>query len=384
MMTTESKSTPPKLISVQILRAFGVSAIIFAHIGIAIFNTVFVGTDINPEWTNYLYGCRSTLDMFFVFSGFMMVYIAHAGFAKNGTVSQFLAFRLSRIVPIYWIYTALAIALTYLLQQTPLLDGTGFQMLTLQAIWKSLFFIPYENNMLPVENVDGITMYPILVVGWTLNYEIQFYLLFALCMLFRMRAGLILLTGLVAALSAAHKFCPPEMLELYFWTSPILWKFVIGAWVGYAYVRGVRFPKIPLSVVIPVSLAAFIALFGLYSNNIHPDSAGFHVVTCILCAVIAVGMVLTRLEHAKAPNWVVQIGDASYSTYLSHIFIVIAAYAGLYMTGSPSLAEALCVGVVVYALALYVGDMSYRKLEVPIMTFFRGLYTRKKSSVSAH
>lgn len=378
MNTPATKS--PKLISVQILRAFGVSAIICAHIGIAIFNTAFVGTDINPGWTNYLYGCRSTIDMFFVFSGFIMVYIAHAGFAKNGTVAQFLIFRLSRIVPIYWGYTGLAVFLTFLLQQSPVLEGTGFQYLSWEAIWKSLLFIPYENNMLPVENVDGITIYPLLVVGWTLNYEIQFYLLFALCMLFRMRTGLILLTCIIALLSVGHKFCPPDYLELYFWTSPILWKFIIGAWVGYFYVNGIRFPNIPPSVVTVVCLLAFGIMFGMYSNNIHPDTIGFHAATSVLCAIIAVGMVLTRLEHLKAPDWVVQIGDASYSTYLSHIFIVIAAYAILYMAGSPSVPEAVCVGAIVYALSLYIGNVSYQKLELPIMNFFRSLYKKKQQA----
>lgn len=367
-----------KLMAVQIFRALGVSLIVFAHIAIAFVNSVYTNTEVTPDWIKYLYGCRSAIDMFFVFSGFIMVYIAHEGFAKKETPIKFLFFRLTRIVPIYWIYTLLALFFGFLIQNSNLQEGIGVQSPSFETFWKSFLFIPYVNTLLPIANVDGIMAYPALVVGWTLNYEIFFYILFAFCMRFSLFKGLLTLSGITVMLTVAHQFCPTTLVPLYFWTSPILWKFIIGTWIGYLFSKNIRFNKIPFWLAALFCVIAFMGLFFLYVDYAHTDNLFFNVSSGLLATFLTAGIALTKLEHATAPDWVIKIGDASYSTYLSHFFVVAMTFAPLYVFTNPSPLAGLLVGGVVFIFALYCGHMSYTKLELPLMNFFRQRYKQKK------
>lgn len=375
-----SHPTPalPQLVSVQVVRAIGISVIIIAHISMAILNTVYPDADTQVGWVKYIYGCRSAIDMFFVFSGFIMVYIANRGFSVKGAAAKFFLFRLTRIIPVYWFYTFLAVALAFFIHAIGLQEGAGLERPSLVALLKSLFFIPYASSMLPVTNVDGITAYPALLVGWTLNYEIFFYIIFAFCMRFTLLKGLLALSAITSVLTIAHTICPPAYVPLYFWTAPVMWKFVIGTWVGYLYVTNVRFKKIPSWLATVFCAVLYAGLFLLYVDNLHPDSLYFHVMSGALTALISAAIVLTQLEQAKAPKFLVHIGDASYATYLSHYFIVVLFYVPFYIFLNPNIYLSICAGILVYALALYCGHLSYLKLELPSVNYFREIYYRRK------
>ena len=88
---------------------------------------------------------------------------------------QFLLNRALRIVPAYWFYTALMAMLLLACSQ-----WMPHQAFTWPHLLLSLLFIPAENP-------GGYGLYPTLNVGWTLNYEMFFYLLFSLVFLVRQR-----------------------------------------------------------------------------------------------------------------------------------------------------------------------------------------------------
>src|SRR5687768_6729717 len=98
--------------------------------------------------------------LFFVISGFIMVAVTGEG---KFSASDFLRRRFIRIVPMYGAATLLAAALALFAPQlfkTTVYDGAELVM--------SLLFIPFYN---PVSG--GI--HPLYKLGWTLNYEIFFY-----------------------------------------------------------------------------------------------------------------------------------------------------------------------------------------------------------------
>ena len=105
-----------------------------------------------------LYSLASGVDLFFVISGFIMVYSSEDLFGARGAWRTFLTRRLVRIVPLYWLTTAITI---------PLMSLT----VDWQSLLGSYFFIPYRAPSNAIVPLHG--------VGWTLNLEMFFYVIFA-------------------------------------------------------------------------------------------------------------------------------------------------------------------------------------------------------------
>src|SRR5229473_1548571 len=107
----------------------------------------------------------SGVDIFFVISGFIMLVIT-AG--KEVTPAEFIRQRVIRVVPLYWLTTLLMLGCAVVVP-------TAFKTLQFSpaAVAKSLLFVPYDSLSFPGH------AWPVLVPGWTLNYEMFFYGLFA-------------------------------------------------------------------------------------------------------------------------------------------------------------------------------------------------------------
>lgn len=156
------------------------------------------------------------IHLFFTLSGFMMWSIA-----GNGGIRPlpFLLGRIRRIVPMYWIATAVAVGSTYVV------PGFFYQATRqVPMILKSLFFIPQFG-------VDG-GVFPVLFQGWTLQYEMYFYALFALCLLAPRRGRLRLLSTIFVALAAAGMVFKPQAPGLHTYTDPICLEFLAGVLVA--------------------------------------------------------------------------------------------------------------------------------------------------------
>jgi peptidoglycan/LPS O-acetylase OafA/YrhL len=102
--------------------------------------------------------------VFFVISGFIMVHISWDDFGRRAASVGFLRRRIIRIVPLYWLATLAALAYHNV-------SATHGAHAGLSDLVFSLAFIPYSGD-------DG--WHPILPGGWTLNYEMMFYVFFAL------------------------------------------------------------------------------------------------------------------------------------------------------------------------------------------------------------
>ena len=107
------------------------------------------------------------MQIFFVISGFIMVMTT---MRRPITPAAFLQHRIIRVVPTYWILTSVA---TVLLMAGLHILGQG-GVAPVQLL-KSLAFVPDFT-------AEASMRLPVLFVGWTLNYEMMFYVLFALCL----------------------------------------------------------------------------------------------------------------------------------------------------------------------------------------------------------
>jgi peptidoglycan/LPS O-acetylase OafA/YrhL len=162
------------------------------------------------------------VDMFFVISGFIMLVTT---WDKPVGPAEFMRHRIRRIVPLYWLATSLmvigAIAAPFM-----------FKMLKwdVVALAKSLLFIPYENL-----SFRG-TISPLLVPGWSLNYEMFFYVLFALLLCVGRGWRVPLMVGVLAVLVTAGCIWHPTSAPLQVYTNPVILEFAAGMILGRLWV----------------------------------------------------------------------------------------------------------------------------------------------------
>jgi exopolysaccharide production protein ExoZ len=291
-----------QLLSIQYLRAIAALSVLVTH---------------TLQWPLHelnmylLKTGRMGVEIFFVISGFIITTIAGDG-RFNPRV--FLARRAHRIVPTYWsatlLITVLAIALPSQFRTT---------VPTIEGFLKSLLFIP---SLEPKA--------PLLLLGWTLNFEVFFYLVFA--SLFFLTSGVrtIVLLGFFALLVGIGQFATGLTHVEAIYTSPSLIGFCLGTILAQAYRLGwVAW----LGEHLPRALVAapFCLLLAFYV--IDWDSADsiplWKHVLMSFCA-LSIGLLALHREtqnqvaHLKPLHY---LGDASYSIYLFHIFAVAGIWA---------------------------------------------------------
>ncbi|WP_158811924.1 acyltransferase [Beijerinckia sp. L45] len=248
------------------------------------------------------------VDLFFVISGFVMVYASHDLFARPQAARLFLTRRIARIVPIYWLVTSLFLVV---MAGSHVLSSAAP---TFGEIVKSYLFIPY----LPQ---GGDMMQPVYKLGWTLNYEMFFYVVFTGTLVLPQRAAVAAIAAAFSALVALGLWLAPAPGVLAFWSHPIVLEFVLGAVVALAYRDGLRFPPVAAGGLLLAGLCGFAAttLLGLDAHGLlRPLLWG------LPAALIFVGSVLSlaRLPSWPVVGWLVGLGDASYAIYLLHPLIV--------------------------------------------------------------
>jgi len=268
-----------------------------------------------PWFKDWEWG-RSGVDLFFLISGFIMVYTTRNMDHGIRTTLRFLGRRFIRIAPPYWILTTVAVAISVL---APAM--TDYRP-SLGHIVASYSFIPWLD-------LRGFAEPPVRV-GWSLNFEAFFYLVFGLALLLPRRwlpatlliwATTSVLVGVV--IGAAGPI--PAMLA-----SPLLLEFVAGAMIACLWLQGRILPFWQASIAVVVGFAAIYELDRFVPD--WPEAVKFGIPSVLILAG-AVGIE----RHIRFPERSVleSLGNWSYSIYLTHVL---------------SLA---CFGKIIVALRLY-------------------------------
>lgn len=244
------------------------------------------------------------VDLFFVLSGFVM-WITTAD--RNMTPFDFYQRRVKRIVPLYWTVTIAAAMVALFAPQ--LLKSTKFAADHFVA---SLFFVPWTNPAMPAGNV--IT--PVVIPGWTLNYEMYFYLIFGALLLVRqsLRAGALL--AILALVFVACQLAPDTFVAAQFYREPVVFEFAAGVLVGQLYLAGFRFPEPFAWFLIAAALAVLLV------NDAMDLTVTRLWIYGLPATVILAGIVSINFVIKKPVIWLKYLGDASYSIYLTHIFVL--------------------------------------------------------------
>ncbi|WP_237481709.1 acyltransferase family protein [Lichenibacterium dinghuense] len=329
---------PSPLVSLQVLRAAAALMVLLHH----------AGHEADLRATDGAFGLDRFFDLgfgvhlFFVISGFIMLLTAR-GFGSGRGALVFMARRVVRVVPLYWLLTSATLLVAA--ASPHLLNGASGG-----AAWVAGSYL-----FIPVARGDG-TLNPVLGQGWTLDYEMFFYVLFALAMVLPRRAALPALALALVALVALGRLVAPPFAAAAVWTDGLLLEFLLGLGVGLAAERGVHLRPRAAAAVVGAGVGAAVAL-GPWTGRF--DALGPALREGVPAALIVAGCVLgPRWRGASAVAALALIGDASYSLYLSHPFAVRllgVAWTAAIPAGAPPvlfLASA-CAAAVLGALALH-------------------------------
>ncbi|GJD61490.1 hypothetical protein MPEAHAMD_1633 [Methylobacterium frigidaeris] len=243
------------------------------------------------------------VDVFFVISGFIIVHAAAPLHGRAEARRIFLAHRIARVVPLYWLATTLALALAWL---RPGLVGAGAEgPATLAASY--LFW--------PMARTDG-TVQPLYSLGWTLNYEMAFYALFALALPWGRRQAILGVLALLAGLVAIGRVAVPLPVPLAFWSDPIVLEFACGVALALVRQEGLRLPG-PARLALAITGLALLSLAG--EAPALPRCVAWGGPATLLVAAAALGPAGAASPRLRPA---VILGDASYALYLAHPFVV--------------------------------------------------------------
>ena len=319
----------------------------------------------------------SGVDLFFVISGFIMVYVTGQVLPRPMTSLAFLFARAARIYPLWWFFAGLMMAYFYVTYGVPLDPGRSLgqgdfiRENPVQHLFLSLALLPQ-----PAIPVYGL--------GWTLVHEMHFYLVFALIILLPRRFLPAILTvwaigvfaGAMAGLAAPHAI---DYVSLAF--HPLSLEFIGGCFAGLLVMSGRRFnPPLVLGLAAAVFIAGLII-----QGEVTPFTMVWGRVLWFGLPAIAIVYALASMEangRLKVPGWMVTLGDWSYAIYLCHIlvlsvirrvFLMLAAqlegtpYADWFTVGAPGRIDNILFYLLCISLSILTAGLVFRLFETPVI-----------------
>jgi exopolysaccharide production protein ExoZ len=301
----------------------------------------------------YQFSGREFLDLsfgihiFFVVSGFIMIHTTR-DFGDANAWRQFLARRLIRVVPLYWLLTTVVVI-------GVIISPHSIEIATdkIQYILGSYFFIP-------VLRTDG-DLRPILGQGWTLDYEMFFYFTFTFAVLLPRRWGVSILTLGFLVLAWVGRDLDKSTPVIFTWTDGMILEFLAGVYVGLAYEKNCRLPGWVATLFIVVGLGLGVL-----------DFAGpTFVVAGIPAALMVGGFVLgPQMKDSFATRLLARVGDASYSLYLTHAIILKLFYQAWITAVGDRLPVSVFLISSMFA-AILAGLLVYYLVERPMTEYLR-------------
>jgi peptidoglycan/LPS O-acetylase OafA/YrhL len=344
--------------ALQIVRAIAAGMVVFVH------SLSTYADKINSSADVYIVGGWGELGVkiFFCISGFIIFNSANALQKGMGQSFDFIAKRFIRVAPIYWIATV-AYAIKLYFQGMP---PSIFDLV------KSFLFIPFSNE-------SGL-MRPVLGVGWTLNYEFLFYIILAISISLINKYRFIFVSLIIGGVVSLPYIFPPchcnfslynDFLLL---TDYYLLYFLAGVTIAWFRTNASLYQVFVLSESYILLFILIIILF--YYFLIKYTSDNFYIEPLMfICSFLCVFLCSFEMGNnsESVPIHILKLaGDASYSTYLTHGFVI------------GSLARAIAyfgvqISPIIYSLLMVLlcglcGYFLYKNIEIPLLNYMNKKY----------
>jgi exopolysaccharide production protein ExoZ len=355
-----SQTVPDAVIkNLQILRFLAASLVLFEHAQYESTTRPFIDNS-HYRVVDFFFW-PGGVDIFFVISGFIMYTIGSRKFGRPGASTDFMLRRIIRVVPSYWAFTTLMIIATVVFS-----GSVDKGSMSLSDVAFSYLFIPYVNAY-------G-AYYPVLSLGWTLNYEMLFYVLFAIALCFDLRKGMIFVVACLTVLGIGGMTGLVKAPVLAFWFNSIVLEFVLGIGLAWLYQQGWR---LNAPAGIGLFLTGIVLVMVGKHNHLDITALDYRALWLGLPALMmCAGLVM--IEQPGPGNPVVRAlvfgGNISFALYLSHPFAI--NIVGLAFKKAGWDQPALFIATAMIA-ALCGAAAFYSVVEKPITALLTGYLRRK-------
>jgi exopolysaccharide production protein ExoZ len=336
------------VVAIQYLRAVAASLIAFQHaMGV-------------PAFVHYAAHFGTVgVDLFFVISGYIMWTTTER--RDRGPLAFWLA-RIVRVVPLYWMFTAAYVA-------AALITPGSFFVVNLDPghIVQSFLFVPAEHPTL------GLVA-PVYTLGWTLNYEMFFYLLFGLCLFVPwQRLRFAVLAAIFLVLVAIGWVIEPRGPILRTYTDPIMLEFLAGIVLA---ILSTRLMRCGTWAGLMLLTAATLWVAGVYGYGLDLPRIVSHGVPAVVA--VAGALIIEPATRARPNRLGLLLGDASYSIYLAHPFAQRLFLLGVNRTvGLATVSPTLYV-FTAFVVGIVGGVISHLAIERPLLIAARKLIGRSQ------
>lgn len=333
--------------SVQLMRGLAALAVTIVHI---------------PMFFTGHFG----VDLFFCISGFIMMHITQGEPEKAGR--GFLIKRAIRVVPLYWVATAAMCATLCLLS-----GYVRTAELRLDVVIKSLLFIPVS-----IVGKNG-TLFALYGVGWTLVYEVFFYLLFFVSMKITHKFRDLLCAAILVFITAIPALFKTNNELFAFYSNSIILEFALGMLacrlLNWRTARMSAEPAWQTRFFL-VSLAAviFAGLFVADGTNFFLGGTGL--VRFGLPTFLFFLLIFVAFENTKLPGWSTFLGDISYSLYLVHYFVIHGFSRLIYSLDTFSIVRLLLVIFIILPVCVAVSWVSWWTIECKFCGWLNRIWRR--------
>jgi len=361
-----------KIESLQILRGLAALSVVLYH-----YNLYLAPNGQDRAIPDMLFGWGAIgVDLFFVISGFIMVYVTYNRPPGMSTSFEFVINRLVRVLPTYY-----AILFLTLLSIGSI--GVIFNLESDPNIYSALTFQPYINDTAPLY-VPGSGLYNI---RWTLNYELYFYIAFAVCLIFKPRIAILsiwFIAPMVIAYSMTNNFTLSThgyelgSTKLRFITNPIIFEFGIGVLAGMFYFKLKENRYLSSGFI---SLSCFISVAFLIATG---SLKAYSIISAIAFFFVVLFFSIQSDKIVKiTPRFFIVLGNISFSWYLIHtplLYIASLKFDKYY----PGAINSFSGFGILLALSIFLAWISHRYLEIvltrKIKTFItNGFYYKSKA-----
>ncbi|MEM9573021.1 MAG: acyltransferase [Pseudomonadota bacterium] len=359
-----------KLKSIQSLRGIAALLVFLCHL-FAIEQQAARRPDLLTSfWNNGAHG----VDLFFVISGFVIVWVAADARTGCGPSMRFLYARAARIYPLWWLCAAAMAGAYWALSGMPW-DAPRLAQYGMSGddhLIRSFLLLPQAHH-------------PVLGVGWTLVHEIYFYLVFALMILILPAStrlyGLTIWASviLIGSIAGGAKEFADSLIPLAL--HPMTLEFILGAYAAYLIKSGIqRFARMSLFVGLLGFAGAFWELDQVFLQGVDYvvyDMLAWRrtIVFGIPSVLIVYGLVALERQsrwRGKLLALFEKLGDWSYALYLCHSLVLAFTgrliYQALGAEGPWAIGAYLAIGT---ATTLSVTALLHYSVERPSIAFFK-------------
>jgi peptidoglycan/LPS O-acetylase OafA/YrhL len=214
--------------------------------------------------------------------------------------------------------------------------------------------------------------------GWTLNFEMVFYVLICTALMLYRQHFVALVSLVLVLIYGLGYFYPAASVGRLFFHDSLWLEFILGMACfklhRHPLIRAV--PKIVFVLILMVS-ATVLVYFENWADRFI--SAGL---PCFLILLSALQFEeRLRSMHSRFLRFLVHIGDASYATYLSHMFVIGAVERMLFRwigIEEKDMATALFT----ISCCLLVGSLIYKLIDAPMLETSRRFTKRLRFALS--